>query len=56
MASVPPAVEKAVQVAKAAQIVAYIKENQLLTAACLFLLWQTGAIITAASAAQGAVC
>ncbi len=56
MANVPPAIEKAVQVAKTAQIIAYIKDNQLLTAACLFVLWQTGAFLTTVQAAQGAVC
>jgi hypothetical protein len=56
MANVPPAVDKAVQMAKAAQIIAYIKDNQLLTAVCLFVLWQAGAFLTAIQAAQGAVC
>ncbi len=56
MAQIPPAVEKAVQVAKTAQIIAYIKDNQLLTALCLFVLWQAGAFLTLANSAQGAIC
>ncbi len=56
MTAIPPAVEKAVQVAKTAQIIAYVKDNQLLTALCLFVLWQAGAFISALQAAQGAVC
>jgi len=54
--TIPPVVKDAVQVAKTAQILSYMKENQLLTALCLFVLWQTGAIVTAMSTAQGAVC
>ena len=54
--TIPPVVKDAVQVAKTAQIIAYVKENQILTALCLFVLWQTGAIVTAMSTAQGAVC
>ena len=56
MVKIPVEVENAVQVAKTAQILAYIKENQLLTALCLFVLWQTGAFLSAASQVQGAVC
>lgn len=56
MASVPSAAKDAVQIARMAQILEYVKENQLLTALCLFVLWQTGAIVSAMSAAQGAVC
>jgi len=56
MTNVPASIEKAVQVAKTAQILHYIKENQLLTAVCLFVLWQAGAFISAAAAVSGAVC
>ena len=56
MTNVPAAVKDAVQLAKTAQILAYIKENQLLTALALFVLWQTGAFISMMSTAQGAVC
>ncbi len=54
--AIPPVVKDAVQVAKTAQIIAYVKDNQLLTALCLFVLWQAGAFLTAVQAAQGAVC
>ena len=54
--TIPPVVKDAVQVAKTAQIIAYIKDNQLLTALCLFVMWQAGAFLTAVQAAQGAVC
>jgi len=54
--TLPPVVKDTVQVARIAQILAYVKENQLLTALCLFVLWQTGAIVSTLSAAQGAVC
>lgn len=56
MANVPQAVEQAVKVAKTAQILAYVKENQLLTALCLFVLWQAGAFISMMNSAQGAIC
>ncbi len=54
--AIPPVVKDAVQVAKTAQIIGYVKDNQLLTALCLFVLWQAGAFLTAVQAAQGAVC
>lgn len=53
---VPSAVTDAVKLAKTAQILHYVKENQLLTAVCLFVLWQAGAFIAAASQVQGVVC
>jgi hypothetical protein len=56
MATIPPVVKDAVQVAKTAQILLYIKENQLLTALAVFVLWQTGAFISMMSTAQGAMC
>ncbi len=49
-------IQDAVQVAKTAQILAYVKENQLLTAVCLFVLWQAGAFVAAYSQVQGAMC
>lgn len=52
----PEAIANAVQTAKTAQILMYIKENQLLTALCLFVLWQTGAFISMMSSAQGVMC
>ena len=56
MVKIPAEVQQAVQVAKTAQILAYIKENQVLTALCLFVLWQTGAFLSAYGQVQGAVC
>lgn len=54
--TIPKPLADAVQVAKTAQILMYIKENQLLTALAVFVLWQTGAFISMMSTAQGAVC
>ncbi len=54
--TIPQPIADAVKVAKTAQILAYVKENQLLTALCLFVLWQTGALVSAMSTAQGAMC
>jgi len=42
--------------AKAAQVMQLIKENQLVTAFVLFCLWQTGALLSAATYVQGGVC
>ena len=49
-------IKEATTAVKAAQIAALIKENQLVTALVLFFLWQTGALISAASYVQGGVC
>ena len=46
-------VEGSVAAAKSAQIFALIKDNQLLTAAIVFILWQAGAIAQAASVVGG---
>lgn len=54
--TIPQAVENAVKVAKTAQIIGYMKENQILTALCLFVLWQAGAFIYAYNTVSGAVC
>ena len=48
--------EKIATAARAAQIATLIKENQLVTALVLFCLWQTGALISAATYVQGGVC
>jgi hypothetical protein len=56
MVKIPVEVEKAVQVAKTAQVLHYVKENQLLTAVCLFVLWQAGAFVSALGYVQGGVC
>ena len=49
-------IEKAIAVAKTAQIAEFIRNNQILTALGLFVLWQTGAFLSAAAQVQGAVC
>ena len=48
--------EKVVTAAKVAQLVTLIKENQLVTALVLFVLWQSGALLSAYSTAGGAIC
>jgi hypothetical protein len=48
--------EKIATAARAAQIATLIKENQLVTALVLFCLWQTGALLSAATYVQGGVC
>ena len=50
------AAEAAMDATRWAQIVELVKENQLLTALGLFLLYQTGALLSAASYVQGGVC
>lgn len=52
----PETVETAMDATKWVQIVALVKENQLITALCLFCLWQTGALLSAATYVQGGVC
>jgi len=49
-------VPAAVNVARAAQLVALVKENQLVTALVCFLLWQIGALASAQSYAAGVMC
>ena len=56
MATVPPVSEKVLAAARTAQIVEYVKNNQLLTAVCLYVLWQTGAFLMAYDTVSGAVC
>ncbi len=51
-----PTLEKTIDIAKAAQIASFVRENQILTALCLFVLWQTGAFLSAFGHAQGAIC
>ena len=50
------AAELAIDATKWAQIVTLVKDNQLLTAFGLFFLWQTGALLSAATYVQGGVC
>ena len=51
-----PQVDKAITAAKAAQLIHLVKENQLITALVLFILWQSGALLSAYSTAGGAIC
>ncbi len=46
---------KAVDATRIAQILALVKDNQMLTAIVVFLLWQAGAIAQAATVIGG-VC
>jgi hypothetical protein len=50
------AAETVITAAKAAQLMTLIKENQLVTALVLFVLWQSGALLSAYSTAGGAIC
>ena len=52
----PAEAEKIVAAAKLAQLTALVKENQLITALVLFILWQTGAILSASEYASGVMC
>lgn len=52
----PQTIDKAIDVAKAAQIAVFVRENQLLTAVVLFVLWQAGAFVSALDKIQGGVC
>lgn len=52
----PSATEKVATAAKVAQLAALIKENQLVTALVLFVLWQSGALLSAYTTAGGAIC
>lgn len=57
MAIQPPAPdEKILAAARLAQLGTLIKENQLVTALCLFILWQTGALLTASEHVSGVIC
>ncbi len=51
-----PAAETAVEVARLAQLIALVKENQLVTALVCFLLWQIGALASAHTYAAGVMC
>ena len=49
----PPVKDAAITSVKIAQITQLIKDNQLLTAALVFILWQAGAIAQASSYVTG---
>jgi len=48
--------EKLATAARAAQLASLVKENQLITALVLFVLWQAGAFLTAQQYAAGVMC
>lgn len=48
--------EVADEVGQVKQLVDLVKENQLLTALVLFILWQADVFISAANYAQGGLC
>ncbi len=50
------ATEAALEATRWAQIVTLVKENQLVTALCLFVLWQTGALLTMSQEVSGVMC
>ncbi len=52
----PEVIEKSIDIAKAAQIAVFVRENQLLTAVVLFVLWQAGAFVSALGYVQGGMC
>jgi len=53
---VPEVVHSALTATRWSQILLLVKENQLVTALCLFVLWQTGALLSVSTAAGGAIC
>ena len=55
-AASPDVAEKALTAARAAQLGQLIKDNQLMTALGLFILWQAGAFVSAYSYVQGGMC
>lgn len=51
-----PDPKQVIDAAKMAKIVALVKENQLLTALVLFVLWQAGAFLQAYEYSAGVMC
>jgi len=49
-------VETADEVGQAKQIVDLVKENKMMTALVVFVLWQTGSLLTIYSQVQGGLC
>ena len=49
--TIPDPLEKIVPIARGAQIIQLVKDNQLITAVILFVLWQAGAVAQAAEMA-----
>ena len=52
----PKAIETVDEVGQAKQIVDLVKENKLMTALVVFVLWQTGTLIQVYSEVGGAIC
>ena len=52
----PDQVETVADATRAAQVIALVKENQLVTALVLFALWQAGAFISAQQYVSGVMC
>lgn len=50
------AITTAMDTAKFAQVLSFVKENQILTAICVYVLWQTGAFFSALGYVQGGMC
>ena len=50
------ALEAADEVSQVKQIVDLVKENKLMTALVVFVLWQTGSLLTFYNEAGGAIC
>lgn len=51
-----PPVEEVLEATRWAQILTLVKENQLVTALCLFILWQTGTLLTLTNEVSGVMC
>lgn len=47
--TLPESVDKIAPLAKGAQIIQLVKDNQLITAVILFVLWQAGMVADAAA-------
>jgi len=52
----PEEVKPVIDATRYAQLVALVKENQLVTALVLFALWQSGALLSAYGYVQGGMC
>jgi hypothetical protein len=52
----PEVVAEVMDATKWAQIIALVRENQLATALGLFVLWQTGVLLTLYGEVGGAIC
>ena len=52
----PEVAEEIMDATKWAQIMSLVRENQLATALGLFVLWQTGVLLTLYGEVGGAIC